>query len=132
MSDFHFEYDANHGVLAVLVTGAFTDDAMRALYETMASRLGQREVRAAFLDLSAVGEFNVSAEAVRSLSKRAPLFPDPLPKYIVATHDAMFGMARMYQITSQGRETLRIVRSRQDVYTSLGLDAPCFERLDIR
>ena len=61
----------------------------------------------------------------------AQMLPDPLPKYIVATQDHIFGMARMFQITSSGRDTLHVVRSAQDVYTALGLtDAARFERLE--
>ena len=131
MPDFYFEYDAEHRVLAVRVTGAFTDAVMQACYQAMAGQVGRREVRAAFLDLSAAGSVDVSADAVRGMSKLAPLFPDPLPKYIVAAEDHIFGMARMFQITSRGRDTLQIVRSRQDVYASLGLDTPRFEPLDI-
>jgi hypothetical protein len=65
------------------------------------------------------------------MSSLTPLIPDPLPKYIVAAQDHMFGMARMFQITSRGRDALRIVRSAQDVYDELGLPAAAhFERLD--
>ena len=51
-------------------------------------------------------------------------------KYIVATQDHIFGMARMFQITSRGRDALQVVRTPQDVYTALGLTTPRFERLD--
>ena len=130
MPDFHFEYDAEHMVLALRVTGAFTDDVMKACYAAIAGQIGRREIRAALLDLSAAGEFDLSAQAVRGLAKLAPLLPDPLPKYIVATQDHVFGMARMFQITSQGRDALYVVRSRQDAYSALGIGTPRFERLD--
>ena len=132
MPDFYIEYDAGNRLLAVRVTGAFTDAAMRRCYDAVAEELPRHDVRAAMLDLSAASEFNLSADAVRGMSRLAPLLPDPLPKYIVATQDHMFGMARMFQITSRGRDTLQIVRTPQEVYTSLGLTAPLFERLDSR
>jgi len=132
MPDFYFEYDAAHMVLAVRVTGTFTDEVMKACYQAMAGQVAAREIRAALLDLSAAGRVDVSADAVRGMSKLAPLLPDPLPKYIVATQDHIFGMARMFQITSHGRDMLHVVRSREDVYAALGLDTPRFERLDIR
>ena len=129
MPDFYIEYDAGSRVLAVRVTGPFTDTAMRRCYDAVADAVGRREVRAAFLDLSAAGEFNLSADAVRGMSKLAPLVPDPLPKFIVATEDHVFGMARMFQITSRGRDSLQIVRTPQEVYSSLGLKTPAFERV---
>jgi len=131
-TDFYIEYDAANRVLAIRVIGAFTDAAMRTVYQALADEVGRREVRAALLDLTAVGEFSLSADAVRSMGKLAPLLPDPLPKFIVAGKDHIYGMARMYQITSQGRDALQVMRTPQDVYASLGLTAPRFERLDTR
>jgi hypothetical protein len=130
MPDFYIEYDALNRLLAVRVTGAFNDAAMRRCYDAVAEEVSRHDVRAAFLDLSAVSEFNLSADAVRGMSRLAPLLPDPLPKYIVANQDHMFGMARMFQITSRDRDALHIVRTSQEVYTSLGLKSPAFERLD--
>ena len=131
MPDFHFEYDAANRVLAVRVTGTFTDATMKALYAGISDQVRQRNVRAALLDLTATAHFDVSAEAVRQMSSLTPLLPDPIPKYIIAAQDHMFGMARMFQITSRGRDALRIVRSAQDVYSELGLaGAAQFERLD--
>ena len=130
MADFYIEYDTANRVLAIRVTGAFTDAAMRAVYAALAEEVRRREVRAAVLDLSAVMDFTLSADAVRAMGKLPSLLPDPLPKFIVANKDHIFGMARMFQITSQGRDALQIVRSPQDVYASLGVSAPSFERLD--
>ena len=132
MSGFHFEYEAHHQVLAVRVTGAFTDVAMRQCYDAIASEIALREVRAGILDLTGASEFTLSADAVRGMSKLAPLLPDPLPKYIVASKDHVYGMARMFQMTSEQRQHLQVMRSPQDVYAALGLHAPRFERLDTR
>lgn len=131
MPDFHFEYDAANGVLAVRITGRFTDATMKAVYAGLSDHVKQRAVRAALLDLTAAAHFEVSADAVRQMSSLTPLLPDPIPKYIIAAQDHMFGMARMFQITSRGRDALRIVRSAQEVYDELGLPAAAqFERLD--
>ena len=132
MQDFYLEYDADHRVLAVRVTGAFDDAVMRRVYDAVADAMSRRDVRASLLDLSAASDFNLSADAVRGMSKLAPLLPDPLPKYIVAAADHMFGMARMFQITSSGRDALQIVRTPQEVYAALGLHTLRFERLDMR
>jgi len=129
--DFYIEYEAMSHLLAIRVTGAFTDAGMRRCYDALAGAMLDRDVRAALLDLSAVGEFNLSADAVRGMSRLAPLLPDPLPKYIVANQDHVFGMARMFQITSRNRDALQVVRTSQEVYASLGLTAPAFERVDI-
>jgi hypothetical protein len=83
-------------------------------------------------DFSGASALELSADAVRGIATLAPLLPDPLPKYIVASTDHMYGMARMFQITSHSRDALQIMRTPQDVYAALGLNAPQFERLDTR
>jgi hypothetical protein len=131
MPDFHFEYDTANALLAARVTGSFTDATMKALYAGISDHVRQRDVRAAILDLTAASHFDVSAEGVRQMSSLTPILPDPIPKYIIAAQDHMFGMARMFQITSRGRDALRIVRSAQDVYDALHLPAAAhFERVD--
>jgi hypothetical protein len=128
--DFHFEYDEAEKLFAVRMTGAVTDEIFRACYAETLRRAEGREIRAALIDLSAVERYDVSAAAVREAGKLPPLFPDPTPRYLVATSDHVFGMARMLQIVStQGREMLHVVRSVQEAYDALGLHAPQFERL---
>jgi len=63
------------------------------------------------------------------VSKLHPRFPDPTPRYVIATRDDVFGMARMFQIVSPaGRDMLHVVRSVKEAYDALGLtDTPAFE-----
>jgi hypothetical protein len=126
----HFEYDAQNRIFAVRMTGAITDDVFKACYAETLRLVEGRDILAAVTDLSAVDRYDVSAAAVREVSKLPPLFPDPTPRYVVAASDHVFGMARMLQLVSeQGREMLHVVRSVQEAYDALGLRAPHFDRL---
>ena len=130
MAEFYFEYDAADKVFAVRMAGVVTDDVFKACYAETLRRAAGREIRAALIDLSAVDRYDVSAAAMRDAGKLQPLFPDPTPRYLIATSDDMFGMARMLQLVSDpGREGMRVVRSVQEAYDAIGLNTARFERL---
>jgi hypothetical protein len=131
---FHFEYDVANKLFAMRMHGAITDEIFKACYMETPRYVEGREVRAAVMDLSDVERYDVSAAAVREVSRLAPLFPDPIPRWVVAPQDHIFGMARMFQMTSPGgRDRLHVVRSMKDAYAALGVTTPRFERLpDVR
>ena len=127
---FHFEYDSTNRIFAVRMHGTITDSIFKACYAETPRHVRGREVRAALMDLSDVARYDVSTAAVRDVSRLAPLFPDPTPRWVVAPQDHVFGMARMFQMTSPaGRDRLHIVRSMADAYAALRVTTPNFERL---
>ena len=127
---YHFDYDAANKIFAVRMHGAINDAIFRACYLETPRYVQGRDVRAALMDLSDVERYDVSAAAVRDVSRMPPLFPDPTPRYVVAPQDYIFGMARMFQMTSPaGRDMLHIVRSMKDACAALGVTTPQFERL---
>jgi hypothetical protein len=127
---FHFEYDATHRIFAVRMHGTITDPIFRACYAETPRRAQGRDIQAALMDLSDVERYDVSAAAMRDVARLAPLFPDPMPRWIIAPQDHIFGMARMFQMTSPaGRDMLHVVRSMTDAYAALGVTTPIFERL---
>ena len=129
-SHFHFEYDAESRIFAVRMRGIITDKIFKDCYTETPRHVRGRDIRAALMDLSDVERYDVSAAAVRDVSRLAPLFPDPTPRWVIAPQDHIFGMARMFQMTSPaGRNMLRIVRSMADAYAALGVTTPHFERL---
>jgi hypothetical protein len=130
MAAYHFEYDAANGLFAVRMHGAITDDVFKDCYAATLLLVEGRNIRAALMDLSGVDRYDVSAAAMLDISTLPPLFPDPTPRYVVATRDHIFGMARMLQLASaRGREMLHVVRSLQEAYDAVGVTTPHFERL---
>jgi hypothetical protein len=127
---FYFEYDAANRIFAVRMHGTITDSIFKACYSETPRHVPGREIRAALMDLTGVEQYDVSAAAMRDVSRLAPLFPDPTPRCVVAPQDHIFGMARMFQMTSPtGRDMLHIVRSMAEAYAALGITTPHFERL---
>lgn len=127
---FYFEYDASKRIFAVRMHGTITDTVFKACYTETPRHVQGREIRAALMDLTGVERYDVSAAAMRDVSRLSPLFPDPTPRWVVAPQDHIFGMARMFQMTSPaGRDMLHIVRSMAEAYAALGIMTPHFERL---
>ncbi|HUK32418.1 MAG TPA: hypothetical protein VLV86_00825 [Vicinamibacterales bacterium] len=127
---FHFEYDAVHKVFAVRMHGAITDAIFKECYAATPRHVEGHDVRAALMDLGGVERYDVSAAAVRDVSRLPPLFPDPTPRWVVAPQDYVFGMARMFQMTSHsGRDELHVVRAMGEALAALGITAPQFERV---
>ena len=126
----HFEYDRDAMVLAVRVTGQFTDDIFKAWYTVIPRYLEGRKLRGALVDFTSVERFDISAAAVHQVSSLFPVVPDPTPRYVIAPQDHVFGMSRMFQIASpKGRDMFYVVRSAREAYDALSLSSPHFERL---
>jgi hypothetical protein len=53
------------------------------------------------------------------------MFPENTDRCVVVTHDALYGMARMYQMLGgESRDRLRVVRSLEEAYNYLHLQTP--------
>jgi hypothetical protein len=127
---YRFEYDAWNRIIAARFAANFTDDIFTEFYRSAPSFLESREVRAAIIDLGQVTSFEASPEVVRKIAALEPLLPDPIPRYVIAPPDHIFGTARMFQLLSgRKREALRVVRSEAEAYGALGVVNPQFERL---
>lgn len=128
----HFEFDAEHGILRVVLEGHIDgpetiqiDREMRAEIQRMAPRVG-------ISDLTGVTSFDVPGDIIRSLARQKPApFPPETPRFIVASSDLLFGMMRMYELAADRPEgKLTVVRRTEDVLASLGLQAARFLRLE--
>jgi hypothetical protein len=79
-------------------------------------------------DFSAVENFNVSAQAMRTAAVQPSPYPSEIPRYIVAPTDFLFGMARMYeQVADRPDSKLQVVRRMEDALAGLGAADAKFE-----
>ena len=99
------------------MTAALTDESCVAIYRTVARLASQGGPYAAITDLSQVPAFPLSANTVRALAAAAPAIPGSRPNVIVAGHPALYGLARMFELSrdSMGGR-LQIVRSMDEAY----------------
>jgi hypothetical protein len=126
---YYFEYDSVNKILAVRFQ-ALTDEILKEFYSTAPRYIESREVRAGIADWTLVVLFEMSSDVVRQIAALVPLLPDSTPRFVIAPLDHMYGMARMFQLVSDGRrERLAVVRSAAEAYALIGVKEPRFERL---
>ena len=115
------DLDPIHRVLRITVTSALTDESCAEMYRTVGRLASQGGPYAAITDLSQVADFPVSSDAVKALAATAPAIPlgDRL-SVIVASQPALFGLARMFELSrdSMGGNLL-VVQSMEEAYSLL-------------
>ena len=127
---YHFEFDADHRILLVVLEGDVQDHDMLSGVGAIRDRVSQLNPVAGITDLSAVTAFSASGQSVRA----AAALPDPYlpntPRFLIAPVDYLFGIARMYEIVAnRPNAALKVVRNRDEAYAILGIANPKFERL---
>lgn len=120
-----FEYDPELKLLVVTCTGPLFDADLLGLFRK-SQELGTRyPVQLAILDGIGVTEISLSSGLVQSLAHSPPMFSEESDRCVVAPQDYMYGMARMYQMLGgETRERLRVVRTMEQAYEHLGIEAP--------
>jgi len=124
----HFEFDAQHKILLLVVEGDAGDEVIVSANERIAQQVNHLHPRAGISDLSGITGFNVSSKAMRMAAAQPAPYPEGTEWFIVAAEDHIFGMARMYEMAGS-RNNLKVVRSRQEALAALGVEKPIFKRV---
>jgi hypothetical protein len=128
---FSLELDTKNNILRVTLEGRVIDgtllDAQTAAAKCVASIGPCRGI----VDLSKVTEFDVSSELMREQESTPSPFPTGYMRVMVAPTDVIYGMYRMMQIVcEQTRPDLRVVRTLDEAYRLLQVEAPEFVPLE--
>jgi hypothetical protein len=127
---YHFEFDHEHRILLVISEGDLSDSDLLEGHDDTTKHVISLNPSAGISDLSGVTSFSVSGDGVRRAAERPSPYKDPMPRFLVAPHDHVFGLSRMYQIVGcETREALQVVRSREEAFAALGVQNPRFERV---
>jgi hypothetical protein len=129
MSAYYFEYDAVNKIFAARFEDELTDEIFKEFYAAAPRYIESCDVRAGIVDLAGLKRFDVTTDAIRQVAALMPLLGDPIPRYVIAPPDHVFGMVRMFQMSGKSREMLRVVRSAEEAYAALGVKEPHFEKL---
>jgi hypothetical protein len=90
------------------------------------------DTRGAIFDLSAVTSIQVTSAAMQELARMSPITDDPLPRFIVASSDLVYGLARMFQsYGGQTRQALHVVRTITEACSGLGITVEHFRALEL-
>ena len=84
------------------------------------------------VDCSSVSKFSVSSEWVCQLARREPALQGlSCRRFLVMPSTASFGLARMFQIAGEPHyDSVAIVRSLDEILTTLSIEGPRFEYLE--
>ena len=114
------DLDPMHRVLRITVTTALTDESCTEIYQTVARVASKGGPYATIADLSQVVDFPVSCDTVRALAATAPAVPGGRARVIVASQPALYGLARMFQLSRDSMAgQLQVVQSMDEAYKLL-------------
>ena len=129
--EFRFEFDAENKILLSRFEGRLTDQSAAAFYEALRKYAAASDAILGIVDFSSTIEFAVSSEMIRQLARQKPA-PSAVgrPRVIVAPQTHAFGLFRMFQLEGEhNRPLLQVVRTMEEAYAALGVQAPHFEPL---
>jgi hypothetical protein len=130
---FHFAFDPVNKILLARFEGQLTNESAAEYHDALGKNWRATNARAGIWDLSAVTDFAVAADFLRSLAARKPITPGLTdhPRFIVVPMAAGFGLMRMFQIAGESaRPLLHVVRTVDEALTTLGAQSPHFESLE--
>ena len=126
---YHFEFEAEHRILLAVLEGDVQNEELLRVNREIRGLIKKLKPAAGITDASPVETFNVSPQTIRTLSSESSPYPDPIPRFLVAPTDFLFGMARMYTIGGD-REEVQVVRSRAEALAAIGAENAKFEKLE--
>lgn len=130
---FWFEFDPVNKILLARFEGQLTNEAAAEYHDALGKNWRATNARAGIWDLSAVSDFAVASDFLRSLATRKPITPGLTdhPRFIVVPVTAGFGLMRMFQIAGESsRPLLHVVHTVDEALTGLGVPSAHFEPLE--
>lgn len=130
---FRFEFDPVNKILLARFEGQLTNDSATEYHDALGKNWSATNPRAGIWDLSAVTEFALASDFLRSLAMRKPITPGLIdhPRFIIVPESAGFGLMRMFQIAGESaRPLLHVVRTVDEALKTLGAQSPHFKPID--
>ena len=130
---FWFEFNPRNKILLGRFAGRLTDQSLAEFYSAIRKYSRATDARAGIFDLSHVTEVAISTEPARNLAHQEPAMPDTSsrPSILVAPTLLGQGLARIFQIAGAStRPLLRIAKTMDEAFASLGVESPHFEPLE--
>ena len=127
-----FEFDPANKILMTRLEGELTDDLARVTDAGMRKHLVEQNAQVHIVDCSAVTKFSMSGEWIRQLARRQPAIQGVIcRRFFVMPNIESFGLARMFQLAGEPHyDSVMIVRSLDEIFTTLSIEPPRFESLD--
>ncbi len=130
---FRFEFDPVNKILLARFEGQLTNDSATEYHDALGKHWRAKNPSAGIWDLSAVTEFALASDFLRTLARRKPVTPGLTdhPRFIVVPEKVGYGLMRMFQIVGESaRPLLHVVHTLDEALGALGAQSPHFEPIE--
>jgi len=119
------EFQKALGLLYIHYQGVLTDDALLQAFQEDLAAIRSHPVKGVIVDLTDISRFTLQSQTNVALAESASL-PSSVRLVFVAPCDIQFGMARMFELSSDVAlsSRIRVVRQLAEAYAELGVAAP--------
>ena len=119
---FEFEVDPGRALVIMVLHGTITDDDVIAATEAIRTHPDFRPEFDQLVTGRGPGEMQVTREGIQKVTAAAPIFVSTSRRAIVAPTAASYGMARMFELTRDGRAgEVRVFRNEDEALVWLDL-----------
>jgi len=131
---YRYEFDPVNKILMTRFEGCLTQGLVEEFYREGKEYWLATGARAAILDGSSVTQVALSSDFIRQLARQDPVLElAGRPRVLVVPRTEVFGLARMFQITSESKNPhVHVVRTMDQAFAVLGVQSPNFEALQDR
>ena len=120
-----YGFDSRTQLLKVTLIGRVDSGPLLGLIGTLRKLSEQLKPRAVIYDCSAIESVNFDTSFMGSLAGLRPVYGHEVLSVIMAPHEYLYGLGRMYQeMTSERRPNVHVVRNWIEAQNVLGLTEP--------
>lgn len=122
------DFDATNKIVLLSVVGVLTDKTLFDGYATF-KKFCQRYGSSwnCIVDYTRLTKVAITSNGIRHLANKPPIFAMDCVVLNVAPENAMFGMARMFQIlSSDARPNFQVVHTMDEALKRIGVQSPNF------
>jgi hypothetical protein len=124
--DYDLRYDATHGVLLVAMGRSVTKASVLAAHLAVQRFMVSEGSCSVIADLSGVESEKISGHFVQSLASMPSVISPENLLILVAPQPVIYGLSRMFHLWRDEKENYKIVRTLEEGFALLGLEAPDF------
>ena len=124
---FRLDVDHTNKIIMLTIDGELTDQTLLAGYAALGSCFEHYGACDCIVDYTGLTKVAITTQGIRYLADRRPIFPMDCLVLNIAPEDAMYGMARMFQIlSSDSRPNFRVVHTMGEALKLIGVKSPTF------
>jgi hypothetical protein len=124
--DCELQFDPKHRVLLITLGKVVSEASASAAYAAVVRFIAAEGRCSGIADLSAVERVDVPGDFIRSLAWRPRAIPAGMPLILVAPGLVTYGLSRMFQLLRDETAGYQIVRTREEAFALLAVEARDF------